>query len=43
MIDRGSHPYPISIEIYVNNILFTTSTGDGFIFATPSGSTAYAM
>ena len=43
MIDRGSNPFPIKLEIYINNELFTTAAGDGIIISTPSGSSAYAL
>ena len=42
-INRGANPYPITLEIYINKELFTVAQGDGIIFATPTGSTAYSL
>lgn len=43
MIDRGNNPQPLVFEIKLNNNDFTTIIGDGIIFSTPNGSTAYAL
>ncbi|KAI8469594.1 MAG: ATP-NAD kinase-like domain-containing protein [Monoraphidium minutum] len=43
VIDRGSSPVALLMEVYVDGSLVTVAEGDGLIVATPSGSTAYSM
>ena len=43
MIDRGPHPSVVTLDIYVNDSFLTTTSGDGLLISTPSGSTAYAL
>lgn len=43
VIDRGSSPYLASLECFVDDVHMTTVQGDGIIFSTPTGSTAYSM
>lgn len=42
-LHRGSLPGLIKLDIYVDSEYFTTTTADGLIFATPTGSTAYSL
>eukprot|EP01056_Protomagalhaensia_sp_Gyna25_P000174 Protomagalhaensia_sp_Gyna_25__173@NODE_1083_length_2210_cov_5_830032_g861_i0_p1_GENE_NODE_1083_length_2210_cov_5_830032_g861_i0NODE_1083_length_2210_cov_5_830032_g861_i0_p1_ORF_typecomplete_len664_score82_66NAD_kinase/PF01513_21/1_9e73_NODE_1083_length_2210_cov_5_830032_g861_i011992 len=42
-IDRGPLSTMASIDVYVNDRLFTNLSADGLILATPTGSTAYSM
>eukprot|EP01054_Gregarina_sp_Poly1_P010884 Gregarina_sp_Poly_1__10883@NODE_848_length_5980_cov_131_325723_g613_i0_p1_GENE_NODE_848_length_5980_cov_131_325723_g613_i0NODE_848_length_5980_cov_131_325723_g613_i0_p1_ORF_typecomplete_len483_score49_63NAD_kinase/PF01513_21/3_5e59_NODE_848_length_5980_cov_131_325723_g613_i032534701 len=43
VIDRGPLSTMASIDVYVNDRLFTNVSADGLILATPTGSTAYSM
>ena len=43
VIDRGSFPGIVPLEIYVDGSYLTKAELDGLIIATPSGSTAYSM
>lgn len=42
-LHRGSQPNLISLDIYIDNEFLTTTTGDGIVFSTPTGSTAYSL
>lgn len=42
-LHRGSQPNLISLDIYIDNEFLTTTTGDGLVFSTPTGSTAYSL
>lgn len=42
-LHRGSNPNLISLDIYVDNEFLTTTTADGIIISTPTGSTAYSL
>lgn len=42
-LHRGSRPHLTSLDIYVDNEFFTTTTGDGLVLSTPTGSTAYSL
>lgn len=42
-LHRGSRPHLTSLDIYVDNEFFTTTTGDGIVLSTPTGSTAYSL
>jgi NAD+ kinase len=43
VIDRGGSPYLAALECFCDNVHLTTVQADGVIFATPTGSTAYAL
>lgn len=43
VLHRGSQPNLLSLEIYIDNEFLTTTTADGVVFATPTGSTAYSL
>lgn len=43
VIDRGPAPYLAIVDIDCDNQYLTTMQGDGIIFATPTGSTAYSL
>lgn len=42
-LHRGSNPNLISLDIFVDNEFLTTTTADGIIMSTPTGSTAYSL
>ena len=42
-IDRGSSPYLSVLDLACDEQYITTLQGDGVIFATPTGSTAYSL
>ncbi|GEQ68585.1 hypothetical protein JCM33374_g2253 [Metschnikowia sp. JCM 33374] len=42
-LHRGSQPGLIKLDIYIDSEYFTTTTADGLVFATPTGSTAYSL
>ncbi|KAG7193531.1 NADH kinase pos5 [Scheffersomyces spartinae] len=42
-LHRGGQPNLCALEIYIDNEFLTTTTADGVIFATPTGSTAYSL
>ena len=39
-LHRGSQPNLTSLDIYIDNEFLTTTTADGIVFLTPTGSTA---
>ena len=43
LIDRGASPFLSNLELLCDNEYLTTVQGDGIIFATPTGSTAYSL
>eukprot|EP00934_Nitzschia_sp_Nitz4_P003275 Nitzschia sp. Nitz4//scaffold47_size129522//60176//61372//NITZ4_003552-RA/size129522-processed-gene-0.139-mRNA-1//1//CDS//3329552803//3265//frame0 len=43
VIDRGNSPYLATLECFCDDAHLTTVQGDGIMFATPTGSTAYSM
>eukprot|EP00039_Didymoeca_costata_P009284 m.122670 g.122670 ORF g.122670 m.122670 type:complete len:833 (+) comp14428_c0_seq1:198-2696(+) len=43
VIDRGPSPYLTDLEVYCDGRLITRVKGDGLMFATPTGSTAYSV
>ncbi|KAG5974209.1 hypothetical protein E4U55_000068 [Claviceps digitariae] len=43
VIDRGPSPYVSNLELYGDDELLTVVQGDGCIFSTPTGSTAYSL
>ncbi|KAJ3335935.1 NADH kinase pos5 [Gonapodya sp. JEL0774] len=43
LLHRGTSPAMVTLSCYVDGEFFTRTTGDGVIFATPTGSTAYAL
>ncbi|ODV83291.1 hypothetical protein CANARDRAFT_30068 [[Candida] arabinofermentans NRRL YB-2248] len=43
VLHRGSLPSLISLDIHINGNFLTSTTADGLIFATPTGSTAYSL
>jgi NAD+ kinase len=43
VIDRGSSPRVVDLEISVNDDFLVKHTADGIILATPTGSTAYSL
>lgn len=42
-LHRGSNQNMITLEIFVDNEFLTTTTADGIIASTPTGSTAYSL
>lgn len=42
-LHRGSQPNLTSLDIYIDNEFLTTTTCDGIVFSTPTGSTAYSL
>lgn len=42
-LHRGSRPHLTSLDVYVDDEFFTTTTGDGLVLSTPTGSTAYSL
>lgn len=42
-LHRGSEPHLISLDIFVDGEFLTTTTGDGVIFSSPTGLTAYSL
>lgn len=42
-LHRGLQPNLIKLDIYIDSEFLTTTTADGLIFATPTGSTAYLL
>lgn len=43
VLHRGSLPGLLNLDVYINGNFLTRTTGDGLIFATPTGSTAYSL
>ena len=43
VVDRGPSPYLSALELSCDGRHMTTVQGDGIIFATPTGSTAYSL
>lgn len=43
VLHRGSQPNLTTLDIIIDGEYLTTSTGDGVVFATPTGSTAYSL
>ena len=43
VIDRGASPYLSVLDLACDGEYITTLQGDGIIFATPTGSTAYSL
>jgi len=43
VIDRGPSPYLSVLDLACDDEYITTLQGDGIIFATPTGSTAYSL
>lgn len=43
VVDRGYSPYLGVLDLTCNSHYLTTLQGDGIIFATPTGSTAYSL
>lgn len=43
LLHRGSQPNLISLDIFIDNEFLTTTTADGILFSTPTGSTAYSL
>jgi len=43
VIDKGTGPRLILIDVYINNTFLNTYRSDGLIVATPTGSTAYSL
>ena len=43
VVDRGISPYLAALECFCDDVHLTTVQADGVIFATPTGSTAYAL
>ncbi len=43
VIDKGYSGRLIKLDVYINDIYFTTYTSDGLIISTPTGSTAYNL
>lgn len=42
-LHRGSQPNLILLDIYIDSEFLTTTTADGIVFASPTGSTAYSL
>lgn len=43
LVDRGSTPSMVALEVFVDGAHLTSVQADGLIISTPSGSTAYSM
>ncbi len=43
VLTQGEEPHLISFDLYINQAFVCTYRADGFIVATPTGSTAYAL
>lgn len=42
-LHRGGQPHLTSLDVYLNDEFFTTTTGDGILCSSPTGSTAYSL
>ncbi|OBA20404.1 ATP-NAD kinase [Metschnikowia bicuspidata var. bicuspidata NRRL YB-4993] len=42
-LHRGAQPGLIKLDIYIDSEYLTSTTADGLVFATPTGSTAYSL
>lgn len=42
-LHRGSQPNLVLLDIYIDSEFLTTTTADGLVFASPTGSTAYSL
>jgi len=42
-IERGPQRRMLEMDVYINDVMFSRYMADGLIFATPTGSTAYAF
>ncbi|ODV79361.1 ATP-NAD kinase [Suhomyces tanzawaensis NRRL Y-17324] len=42
-LHRGSQPHLTSLDIFIDHELLTTTTCDGVVISTPTGSTAYSL
>lgn len=43
LLHRGLQPNLILLDIYIDSEFLTTTTADGIVFASPTGSTAYSL
>jgi NAD+ kinase len=43
VIDKGYGSTCLKLELIINNETLTVANGDGLIFSTPTGSTAYSL
>ena len=43
VLHRGSEPHLVALDIFIDGEFFTTTTGDGVVLSTPTGSTAYSL
>lgn len=43
LLHRGLQPNLILLEIYIDSEFLTTTTADGIVFSSPTGSTAYSL
>lgn len=43
VLHRGACPHLATFDVYIDGDFFTRTTGDGVVFSTPTGSTAYLL